>query len=351
MIKETIVTESNINEVCNKVQVFLTANPHIVTTHDYDCGFNGNFDTYIHNPAHSCQCAVESDGICRIRMKKVNELSSMIEPENDTNAVCIITVGMTVAITDSYICIKRKTDICDYEFVYHLIYPDYAYRISPDNKYKPEFEYTYRVGSKIPSGLRDIIEASNTYDNMKGPPDSTEKMLQAMKFHGLNYDNPNSAVYIMLLPLTHSKFRLISRFARYACYTIEQANHERRSLNESSNIERAWCDMMYDWLGRTSPQSIDPTNGFFTIGKGEKLVVVSEQDVYNFVALITLRTDDSFFGNYFVGGGQYGLYYTHTNLSTHTIRVMHERYQSPGENRLVAINYGPLDTRGSMNIE
>jgi hypothetical protein len=340
MIKETTVTKDNIHAVCRNVQLFLDANPHVVTTHDFDCGFDGNFDKYNHNPAHSCKCAVESDGICRIRMKRVNG-------SIDT---CIITVGMAVVITDSYIAIKEKTNIRDYKFLYHLIYHDYAYRIAPNNAYDPENEWSYTIARNLPSGLRDIIEASKTYASMKGAPDSTEKMLQAMKIHNLKYDNPTAAAYIMLFGLSRSKFGLISRFARYACYITEQEDYSRKFLHESSIITNTWCNMMYDWLERMNSPLVDPTKGFFTIHKGKKMIVVSEQDVYNFLALITLSTDDSFFNHYTVGG-RYKLYYTHTDLSTHTIRVMHETYQSPGENRLVAIDYGPLDTSGSMNIE
>ena len=342
-MNEIDITAENIAEICNKVTAFLEKNTHIVATHDYNCGFNGNYDKYMHRTGSNCVCRLDDDGICRIYMKEFKD-----DRVVHHNTGIIIMEGATVVITDTYICIKNG--YMNHEVIYWLIYPDYAYNLN--NKCQDcmhddipivhadcAFHWGYRTRFDLPDGTNDIIEAYQKWDAIDISTREIDKVLAGMGYYRTINDNLKAAIYMTFLNMTNSKFGLISRFAKYACKYIENGG-------DLDDIECKWCDMIFDWLERVNPRLVDIDKGFFTITKGKRRIVASEQDVYNFLGV---HTEDSFFSNYMVGK-RYSICYTHHDLTTHEIRTYKETYQSPGEHRIFAVNYGPIDKRGGMNI-
>lgn len=340
-MNEIGITAENIAEICNKVTAFLEKNPHIVVTHDYNCGFNGNFEKYMHKTRSNCVCRLDNNGTGRIYMKKSKD-------DGYRNTGIIIVEGATIVITDTFICIKSRWHI-NHESLYQLIYPDYAYNLNakcadyihddaPFVYTDCAYHYEHPARFDFPHGTNDIIEAYRKWAAIDTSTRELDKVLAGMDYYRTINNNLEAAKYITFLNMTNSKFGLISRFAKYACKYIENGG-------DMDDIECKWRDMIFDWLERVNPRLVDTDKGFFTITKGKRRIVASEQDVYNFLGV---HTEDSYDSWYRIGG--YSICYTHHDLTTHNIRTYKETYQSPGEHRIFAVNYGPIDKRGGMNI-
>ena len=335
---EIIITKDNITNICQQLNKFFEHHENIVITHDFDSGFNGRFDKYKHTPYSKCVWNVDSDGICRMR--------------KDNKPITYIKEGMCIIIDGWFIVFKTVAPVNCGEHLYHLIYPDYVYIDGPEkdstdvhdtgsvmHDYKDE-----RHKFNPPPGYEDIAKAAKEWQESKKEMDT---VLAGIGFYSAINRYQIAAKYMIFFKMISSKFGLVSRFAKFACKSIEDSYANGGFPAADSildELEHRWFDMMFDWLKRTNTtRTVNIDEDYFIITRtgNHPDIIVSEQDIHNFLGVFGDQFGDSITG---YNGVRYSIYHCGSRYEC-PLRIRKEHYTMYGEHRIIS---GRIDTCGKM---
>jgi hypothetical protein len=145
-----------------------------------------------------------------------------------------------------------------------------------------------------------------------------------------------------------SKFGLVSRFAKFACKSIEDcyANGGFPAADGAlDELEHRWFDMMFDWLKRTNTaRTVNIDEDYFIITRtgNRPDILVSEQDIYNFLGVYGDQFSGCITGH---NGVYYSIYACSSRRGRYPLSISKDNYAMYGEHR---ISGGCINTRGKM---